>query len=217
MVSDEYKCSKYPNSCTYTSNRLCTIKNHMKICTNEIAVISKQVALGKPNRILDELIQLCYLTEDFRNYRIKKFCVYDIETLEESKKAYDNIENVAEREPEAYLKVVSIATASNIACDQPKYFERRSSAPKDQQVLINEFMDHLFHLHSKFAETIPKEIKESLLAIEEKIKTEMDLPKKKRNFKNLLDFQRYRRHLLSYSILNIYGFNSGKNFLINDF
>ena len=129
--------------------------------------------------------------------------------MEEDKSSYLNDQGQEDRMPEAYLRTVSIATASNIPEDQPKYFERTSSTPEAEQDLVNEFMDHLFAMHKKFAESIPVEIFESLEELDKRIKAELDKEKKKRHMSKLMDYNRFRRHLLSYSVLNIYGFNSG--------
>ena len=120
-----------------------------------------------------------------------------------------NDQGQEDRMPEAYLRTVSIATASNIPDDEPKYFERSSSAPESEQELVNKFMDHLFAMHKKFAESIPVKIIESLEELDRRIKTELEKEKKKRHMSKLMDYNRFRRHLLSYSVLNIYGFNSG--------
>ena len=120
-----------------------------------------------------------------------------------------NDQGQEDRMPEAYLRTVSIATASNIPDDEPKYLERTSSAPESEQELVNNFMDHLFAMHKKFAESIPVKIIESLEELDRRIKTELEKEKKKRHMSKLMDYNRFRRHLLSYSVLNIYGFNSG--------
>ena len=177
---------------------------------------------------MDELIQNCWLPEEFRNYRVKQFMVYDIgnfflnykkywiilETLEEDKSSYLNDQGQEDRMPEAYLRTVSIATASNIPEDEPRYFERASSTLESEQELVNNFMDHLFAMHRKFAENIPVEIFESLEELDRRIKSELDKEKKKRHMSKLMDYNRFRRHLLSYSVLNIYGFNSGIYYLL---
>ena len=134
--------------------------------------------------------------------------------MEEDKSSYLNDQGQEDRMPEAYLRTVSIATASNIPEDQPKYFERASSAPEAEQELVNEFMDHLFAMHRTFAENIPVEITDALETLDGLIKTELDKDKKKRDMLKLMDYNRFRRHLLSYTVLNIYGFNSGIIFFV---
>ena len=227
LIMEMHPCT-VTKKCSYTTIYKSHLKEHEKVCTGESVVMSKQIALGRPNKILTEMIEAKIISKSLENYRSIQFACFDIETLEEEKSEFINEEaeenRLSDDNIQAIHKLVSIATSSNIEDDEDMYFERRSSAAEDEQILVNEFLDHLFSLASKYAESIPEEIEEAINDLNTKIDAEKAKPKRNKNenfvkgkhqsWFHISKWQRYRRHLLSYYTLNIYGFNSGK--LVHD-
>ena len=205
-----YNCELFPGICSYTTNLKANLERHVASCVNETKVFSKQIALGNGKKTMDELIENTGLTSDLRDYRVTKFVVYDIETLEECPCDYINDNSDENRNVQAYLKLATIATASNLDGDEPRYFERLTSNPTDEQKLVNQFMDHLFELVKKHKESIPGAIKQEFNNLNMKIGLEFMKPKKLRRFKQLMTWQRHKNQLASFMVLNVYGFNSSK-------
>jgi len=170
---------------------------------------SQQVVLGNEKRVMDELIENTGLTSNIRDYRVTNFIVYDIETLEQSLAEYEDDDD-EDRNVKAFLKLATIATASNIDGDEPRYFERYSSEPEDEQELVNRFMDHLRSLVKKHEKTVPTEIRKELTDLSMKISKEYKKPKEKRHAKQLMIWNRSKRQLMSFLKINVYGFNSSK-------
>jgi len=208
LIQNVYQCSRFPGKCTFSSERQINVKNHEKICTDQQKIESEQVLLGNEKRVMDELIEYTGLTSNMRDYRVTNFIVYDIETLEQSPAEY--VDDDEGRNVKACLKLATIATASNIDGDEPRYFERYSSEPEDEQDLVNQFMEHLFELVKKHEKTVPREIREELMDLSMKISKEYKKPKEKRQTKQLMIWNRSKRQLMSFMKLNVYGFNSSK-------
>ena len=205
-----YRCKLFPGICSYSTNLETNLDKHVAVCADEARIYSKQIALGNERKVIDELIENTALTSDLRDYRVTKFVVYDIETLEESPSDYVNDQGDENRYVQAYLKLATIATASNIDGDEPRYFERLTSNPKDEQNLVNLFMDHLFDLTKKHKESIPAAMKQEFNNLNMKIGLEYKKPKKLRSLKQLMTWQRHKNQLASFMVLNVYGFNSSK-------
>ena len=98
LIAEIFTCKT--KNCTFSSDKKSNVTAHEATCTNESSILSKQIALGKPDRILSDLIEHGYLSEKMRNYRTTRFVTYDIETLEESKMDYVNSNAESHRLPE---------------------------------------------------------------------------------------------------------------------
>ena len=184
---------------------------HIKSCTNKSKIYSKQKAYGKPDHPLDKVIDNCWLPESFRGYRKKQFSTWDIETLEEDPINFMNDGENEDRQVEGYLKLATIAVASNVKGVEPEYFERKSSKPEDEQELVNRFLDYMLMLGKKYVqEHVPQEIKTAVDNINEKLKAEWAKKKCQRNWQMIFKLNGFRSKLMEYMTLNVYGFNSAK-------
>ena len=88
--------------------------------------------------MIHELIQDGVLSNKLENFTIDNFTTFDIEVVQ--KKNEDKL-----------LSPISIAVASTFSCD--RYFERKSSQPKDGDIMIGEFMNYLVRIYSQYRET----------------------------------------------------------------
>ena len=78
---------------------------------------------------MDDLIENKNLSEEFRDFTIDQFLTFDIEVVQK---------NVS---GEQLLTPISIGVGSTF--DKDQYFERKSSLPKDGDLLVTEFMNYL--------------------------------------------------------------------------
>jgi len=78
---------------------------------------------------MDELIQKKNLSEEFRDFTIDNFLTFDIEVVQKNDSA------------EKLLTPISIGVGSTF--DKDQYFERKSSLPKDGDLVVFEFMNYL--------------------------------------------------------------------------
>ena len=157
-------------------------------------VVSKQVCYGDKSNDFDELVEAGYLSDEFRSFYHNYLAVYDIETIE-------NIQSSSTAE--AKLDLLSIAVSTNLPNQQDKFFCRKTSAVEDTHSIVVEFLDYLEELQAVLEETIPEEISDAILILEEEIESE------KFSKRKMLK-RKYLRTLKSLSLLNCYGFNSGK-------
>ena len=149
---------------------------------------------GPNQNMCDFAIDEGLLPEKFKNYRQQYLVCWDIETLETS-------ENCAEPGQQAILKPLLIATSTNIPNEQDQFWIRKSSAPKDGQQLVDEFLDYLFGLESRYYETIPNEIRDALADLDDVDgKFGSDRTQK----------QKIKFHLQKYLTMCCYAFNGGK-------
>ena len=211
LIAKVFPCTKFPGQCTYVTDIQCNLDAHLKSCTNKSKVYSQQKAYGKLDHPLDKVIDNCWLTESFRGYRKKQFSTWDIETLEEDPINFMNDGENEDRQVEGYLKLATIAVASNMEGVEPKYFERKSSKPEDEQELVNRFLDYMLMLGKKYVqEHVPQEIKTAVDNMNEKLKAEWAKRKSQRNWQMIFKLNGFRATLMEYMTLNVYGFNSAK-------
>ena len=78
---------------------------------------------------MDDLIENKNLPEEFRDFTVDHFLSYDIEVVQKN----DTEEKL--------LTPISIGVGSTF--DKDQYFERKSSLPKDGDLLVTEFMNYL--------------------------------------------------------------------------
>ena len=145
---------------------------------------------------LSKSIELGLLPQSFVNYRQTKFGVFDCETLESENDA-DDVDGV--------LKICSIGYASNLP-NGDRYFVRTSSAPKAGSVVVEEFLDHLFNCEEQFYETVPEEIKDALMDLDERVQAKFS--SERTEIQNLL------RSLKKFTEFPVFGFNNGKPYNI---
>ena len=93
----------------------------------------------------------------------------------------------------------------------PKYFERKSSKPEDEQELVDRFMDYMLMIGQKYIqEHVPQEIKTAVDNMNDKLKAEWSKRKGQRNMQMIFKLYGLRSKLMEYMTLNVYGFNSAK-------
>lgn len=149
---------------------------------------------GKLSNNLSSAIDLGLLPKSFANYRQTRFGVFSSETLESEHEA-DDVDGV--------LKICSIGYASNLP-NTDRFFVRTSSAPKAGSIVVSEFLDHLFQCEEQFYASIPKEIKNALDHLDERIETKFS--SERTEIQNLL------RSLKKFTEFPIFGFNNGKSY-----
>ena len=172
----------------------------MEACTDESVVETKQIAYGPNQNMSDYAVDAGILPEAFKHYRQQYLVCWDIETLETN-------ENCDEPGQQAILKPLSIATSTNIPDETDKFWVRKSSAPKDGQLLVDEFLDYLFQLENKYYETIPTEIRDALADLDD---VESDKFGSDRTQKQKIKF-----YLQKYLTLCCYAFNGGEFKILN--
>ena len=184
LIRQKYFCTKHPEKCQYESAFPKNVEQHMQTCEVETKICSRRKYYGKPTTIMDDIVDMGFLPEEFRFYQVKQLATYDIETSQEA---------------DGRLKPMSIAVGSTF--EEPRYFERRSSDPEDFQRMVNEFLLYLIELHSQLE--VPREFDEAIENI--------DFVLREKKFdSDQAKLQSFKRHLSQYKILNCFGFNSAK-------
>ena len=185
----------------YSTTVKTTFDRHEAACTDESIVQGKQEMYGPNQNMCDFALDEGLLPDKFKNYRQRYLVCWDIETLETS-------ENCDEPGQQAILKALSIATSTNIPNEQDQFWVRKSSAPKDGQQLVDEFLDYLFRLENSYYETIPNEIRDALADLDDVDgKFGYDRTQK----------QKIKFHLQKYLTMCCYAFNGGKLIYYNLF
>ena len=144
MIPDTFSCRSHirgVKGCTYTTDRMENLLRHEETCTDQAKITSKQTAYGGKEAYLQDLINGCWLPPSYINYRNTKFLIYDIETMEECPADFINNESREDRPIQAYLKLATIATSSNMESIGSHYFERKSSKLVDWKFFSLKFMD----------------------------------------------------------------------------
>ena len=152
-----------------------------------------------PINELETAISMGLLDDSFRNYRMQYLSGFDIESLETPIDGLDEISSEM-----SVQTVVSISVATNIPGFETKHFCRASMDPIDAMILVTEFLDYLVLLSNELQKLIPKEITDLIAQLEEQLKNQPFSKSKSKKMKLLRYFKAYR-------VLNVFGFNSGKN------
>ena len=105
--------------------------------------------------------------------------------------------------------VVSISVSTNIPGFETQHFCRSSMSAADGTLLITEFMDHLHVIAEALQDHIPAEIK----ALTEKLEAEL---KGKTFCKSKTKMTKLLTYLKSFQTLNVFGFNSGKKYMVQN-
>ena len=184
LIRRKYFCTKFPDQCQYESTNENHVKEHMEKCEVETEISSQRKYYGKPSTIMDDIVDMGFLPEEFYSYQVDQLATYDIETCEDE---------------DGILRPISIAVGSSM--DEPKYFERKSSNPDEYQKMINEFMSYLMDLQKQLE--VPQEFEAAVDLID-------NVLKKDKFNSDRSKLQSFKTHLEKYKILNCYGFNSSK-------
>ena len=195
LIRKIFRCAKYPGKCLYSTTVKTTFDQHVKACTDQSIVESKQIPYGPNQNMCDFAIDAGILPDKFKKYRQQHIVCWDIETLETNT-------NCDEPGQQAILKPLSIATSTNIPDQQDQFWVRKSSAPKDGQQLVDEFLDYLFLLENSYYETIPSEIRDAL--------ADMDDVDSEKFGTDRTQKQKIKFYLQKYLTMCCYAFNGGE-------
>ena len=160
-----------------------------------------QTRFGLPINAIGKIIEAGYLPESYRTFIQKFKATWDIETLEES--SYQENDENAATVTNAIHKVVSLGVSSNLPDFENRFFCRSSSVQEDGEVMIGEFMGHLFKMAEKLQELLPDEIVAAAEFLGVRLKGQ-EFSKEMCTERTLFN------HLKNYRKLSVYGFNSGK-------
>ena len=196
LIRKQFRCSKLPGKCLYSTTEKTHFDRHIKTCTDESIVKSKQETYGPNQNMTDYAIDAGLLPEKFKHYRQQYVICWDIETLETN-------EQCDAPGQQAILKPLSIACSTNIPNQADQFWMRKSSAAKHGQELVDEFLDYLFKLENDYFETIPDEIRDALADLD-------DVDSEKFGHDRTMK-QKIKFHLQKFFVMCCYAFNGGKN------
>ena len=126
--------------CFFSANQKVNLDDHVKICTSEQIVSTRQDVYGDPESELAKAIRLGYLPAEAISYRQKLISVFDIETIEAICMEKTVSKSTTQ---EAHHRIVSLGLGSNIPGMKDKFIMRESSHPDSELKLIREFLDEL--------------------------------------------------------------------------
>ena len=201
FIIKNYRCET--PKCSMSFERLDKYKTHVESCEKGVKITTKQRILGDNEGFLEKTVRLGYLPNDFRNFRQKYFCVFDIETFETRRS--EDISPLTTIE--ASHKLVSLAVASNLPGYKDTFLCRESSNPESEQKLVDEFVAELETLHALLLDNLPAEITDAIQKLDEEIQV-LRFGFDKTQLASLKKF------LEQYTVLQIYGFNAGKILII---
>jgi len=115
--------------------------------------VSVQKERGNPESLLELGVRKGFIPEQYKNFSQKYICTFDIECLEVS---YKGKKEGQDADIEMAQKIASLAVGSNIPNTSPQFFCRASSDPKDEEELIEQFVDCLDELRIQYIKHIPR-------------------------------------------------------------
>ena len=197
IIVRQFKCPT--KNCYFKNFRKDVVNRHIKSCAGDKDIKTKSITYGNPESMLERGVRLGYLPASAVKFRQQYLVTFDIECLETD---YDGDKVGMAANIEKYQKIVSLAVGSNLPNTQPQFFCRSSSDPSTEQILIDQFLDHLDDLHTKYQEQLPTFIQDAIDQIED------DLDKT--SFSHLkCEMQSVLGHLRKYDKLRVYAFNGG--------
>ena len=170
-----------------------------------ISHLSFKAKFGMPIDPIAMVIEKGLIPESFRSFLQKFKATWDIETLEE--KVYkENDENMATI-TNAIHKIVSLGVSSNLPGFENKFFCRSSSAQEDGEAMMASFLEYLFKMAEKLQELLPDAITNAAEELGEQLQGQMFS-------KGVCEERTLLNHLKNYCKLSVYGFNSGKIYIV---
>ena len=191
-----HKCTT--KGCGFADFKKFVVVRHQKSCTSEYEVTTKQLCYGNPESMLEKGIRLGYLPKECKNFRQKYLATFDIECLETD---FDGDRLGMAVNIEKCQKLVSIAVGSNLPGSKSQFFCRTSSHFSTEQILVDEFLDHLDAMYYKYLTILPSFIESAVERIKDDL-TETKFSHRKTELQAVLT------HLRGYQKLRVYGFNS---------
>ena len=198
IVQTAYTC--ITKGCYFSHFLKVVLTRHMKSCREETEISTEQITYGNPESILEKGVRLGYVPKWAVNFRQKYLVTFDIECLESD---FEGDRVGMSLNIEKCQKLVSLAVGSNLEGAQPKFFCRSSSDPSTEQILIDEFVDHLEQLYAIYTLQLPAFIKKGIEQIEKDL-IDTSFGHRKCEMQSVLG------HLKKYCKLRIYAFNAGK-------
>ena len=200
FIQTQYECKIF--NCYMKFDRKTNFDRHVESCQEGVKITTKQKSFGENKSHLERAVELGYLPEKLKDFRLKFISVFDIETMEINSRKEISTRTLIE----AQHKLLSLAVSTNIPMKPDKFFCRTSSEPEAEQDLVNRFVEYLGDLHSALADQIPSEIQDAI------DKLETDLAALRFGSKKL-ELTNLQNSLRKYYTLRIYAFNGG-TFLI---
>mgnify|MGYP000549488596 CR=1 FL=1 len=146
-----YKCPK--EGCYYHAKTKHDVKRHNKEDHGEAKVVSVQKERGNPETLLEFGARKGFIPEQYKDFSQRYIATFDIECLEV---AYEGKREGRDVDIEMAQKIVSVAVGSNIPNTSPQFFCRASSQPKDEEELIEQFVDCLDDLRIQYMKHVPR-------------------------------------------------------------
>ena len=205
LLPQIYQCTKTRN-CKYDTCNKWNFDRHVKICgkSNVKTVVCKQTAYGQKTSVLHEMVQKDYIPSIALNYRNPFLCTFDIETIETKVMGCSPQTGML---TEANLSLLSIAVGSNMPGYKPKCWVRKSSLPEEETRLIRNFLLEIDYLWCEKQKLLPCWIAEAENKLFEKKERLRAMKAKWFHYNELWT---YERALRQFTVLDIFGFNSGK-------
>jgi len=159
----KFWCSVTP-SCTYSTNRLWTIKYHESVCTDEVHITYKQTVYGGKDRIRNELVNLGIIPQTDNN--LSKFATFDIESFNVEKNERVGKKTLIHAKQEC----VSIAVTCGFVEPKDYIFIRKDMSHASGIEMVQTFLDKLETIHDEYFANLPQSAKLYYDQIKEEIK-----------------------------------------------
>jgi len=200
-----YICKQLKN-CKYSTTHKGHFMEHEEICKNYNTqkIQCLQVAYGSEDYALQEMVSENIVPEEALTYRNRFLATFDLETLETKISKCNPARGMVS---EANLKLLSIAVGSNMPGYIPKCWVRKSSDPSEEARLVKNFVDELHKLWEEKQKNLPNWIESAY----DKLSL-MYFKLKERNAKwtEYQNIWRFKRVLKKFTVLDCFGFNSGR-------
>ena len=205
LLPKMYICEK-TKGCKYSTEIKQNFQKHEKICgiSNVQTFKCEQISYGDDKSIIKEMIFKKLIPIEAINYQNNLLATFDLETIEEKLVSCQPFRGL---EVKAKLRLLSIASGSNIPGTKSKCWIRRSMDPSEELRIIHKFVKELDYLYECKKQMLPNWIQIGLDKVQNII-DEMQMRKCK--FYLILPWYRYRTHLNKFMVLDTFGFNSGK-------
>ena len=164
---------------------------------------------GSEQTTLSEMVNKGIVPAEIMLFENKYICTWDIETHEEK---ILNCAPVSGMKTEANLKLLSIAVGSNLPGYESKCYVRKSSEPDEELNLVRRFVQELDRIWKLKQREIPSYIHEGYEKIEQITE---QMKQRRAKFTEFFPLRRYKRTLDSFVKLQVFGFNSAKETIVN--
>ena len=200
-----YVCRQLKD-CKFSTTKKSNFDRHEKSCIkhNTKRITCKQKTYGGSAGVIVDMVNESILPEEALTYRNKFLATFDLETIENK---FDNCAPEHGLVTEANLLLLSIAVGSNMDGYEPKCWVRKTSDTKEETRLVKAFIQELTYLWVEKQKQLPAWIGKGYIKLDY-----MQYQLKLRNAP-WYEYQRiwaYKTALKKFTVLDIFGFNSGK-------